>query len=317
MTNGLQNMRTRLNFRGGVAQQDRMIKDKKRTLDRVVYYSYQGAKLKKLDSDSIFRGLINPNKLKPDYDDKIVSIGYEAGFTSGTVFDWLNTGTKWLVYLQDLTELAYFKGDIRRCRYEIFWENEDGKICSTYAAIKGPVETRINFVQKNGISIDVPNHSLTIMMPQSKETLEYFKRYSKFYLKGISEFDEQICWRVEAKDSISMPGILEVTAVEYYANETEDNIDEGIVGGLIVNPVNPEDNGNLISGETFIKPLTSYTFTYEGSEIADWVISKQAPVAIEEINGNTITIMWENTYDGQFELSYGNTTKTVVVEPLF
>lgn len=317
MSKGLQNMHTRLNFRGGAAQQDRMIRDKRRTFNRATQYSYQGAKLRRIDSNSVVNGLINPNKLKPNYDDKIVSVGYESGFTPGTVFEWVNTGTKWLVYLHDLTELAYFKADIRRCRYWISWENEEGKICGTYAAIRGPVETKINFIQKSGISVDTPNHSLDIMLPASKETLEYFKRYSKFYLKGISEFDEQICWRVEAKDSISMPGIIEINAVEYYANEIEDDIEEGIVGGLVAEPVIPNGNEELISGETFIKPLSSYTFIYNGFEDSSWTISKNAPVTIEEVNKNTITISWDQTYDGQFELSYGSTTKTIVVEPLF
>lgn len=31
----------------------------------------------------------------------------------------MNTGTKWIIYLQDLTELAYFKGEIRRCNYTV------------------------------------------------------------------------------------------------------------------------------------------------------------------------------------------------------
>lgn len=317
MSKGLQNMHTRLNFQGGAAQQDRMIRDKRRTIDRVAQYSYQGAKIQKLNSDSIFRGLINPNKLKPDYDDKIVSVGFEANLTPGSIFTWMETKTKWLVYLQDLTELAYFKGDIRRCQYWISWENENGEICGTYASVRGPVETKINFIQKNGISVDTPNHSLNIMLPANKETLDYFRRYSKFYLKGISEFDEQICWRIETKNSISMPGVIEINAVEYYANEIEDDIEEGIVGGLIAEPVIPNDNEELISGETFIKPLSSYTFTYNGFEDSSWTISKNVPVTIEEVDKNTITISWDQTYDGQFELSYGSTTKTIVVEPLF
>ena len=45
---------------------------------------------------------------------------------------------------------------------------------------------------------------------------------------------EQICWRVEATDWISTSGILEVTAVEYYANITEDDVENGVVGGLVV-----------------------------------------------------------------------------------
>jgi hypothetical protein len=50
-------------------------------------------------------------------------------------------------------------------------------------------------------------------MPKTDEAVNYFKRYSKFYLQGDS-----VCWRVEATDQISTPGILEVIAVEYYAN---------------------------------------------------------------------------------------------------
>jgi hypothetical protein len=45
------------------------------------------------------RALINPNKLKQDYDDKIISIGFEHDFKPGDIFEWCNTGTYWLIYL--------------------------------------------------------------------------------------------------------------------------------------------------------------------------------------------------------------------------
>lgn len=61
-------------------------------------------------------------------------------------------------------------------------------------------------------------------MPKNKDTLSYFKRYTKFYLDSQDDGDNLICWRVEAVDSISMPGILEVNATEYYINEQEDNL---------------------------------------------------------------------------------------------
>jgi hypothetical protein len=77
-----------------------MIKDKRETLDRVLLYSYQSAKVRKLDStDEPVRALINPNSVKQDYDDKTISIGYEYDYKPGTVFEWVNTGTKWLIYL--------------------------------------------------------------------------------------------------------------------------------------------------------------------------------------------------------------------------
>ena len=237
---GVEHQETRLEFHGGDLQQQRMIRDKRRSLDRALWSSYQGADVKLLGSNRVARALINPNKLKQDYDDKILSIGFEYGFKAGDVFEWMNTNTHWLIYLQELSELAYFRGDIRRCDYEIKWEDENG-LHSTYAAVRGPVETKIDYIQKHGISVDNPNHSLNILMPKNKDTLEYFKRYSKFYLNDIDEGDEQVCWRVEAKDSISMPGVLEITAVEYYINKDEDDLENGVVGGLIIEPANPNE----------------------------------------------------------------------------
>jgi hypothetical protein len=160
-----------------------MIKDKRRSLNAAVWHSYQAAEVLRVDAElrEPVRALMNPNRLKPDYDDKIISIGYEYNFKCGDVFEWIGTNTYWLIYLQDLTETAYFRGDVRKCSYEIAWEDEDGHH-STFAAIRGPVETKINYIQKHQISVDTPNHSLNILMPRNEETLKYFKRYSKFYL---------------------------------------------------------------------------------------------------------------------------------------
>jgi hypothetical protein len=48
--------------------------------------------------------------------------------------------------------------------------------------VRGPVETKIDYIQKHGISVDSPNHSLNILMPKTEAALRYFKRYGKFYL---------------------------------------------------------------------------------------------------------------------------------------
>ena len=314
----LNNMALRLRSQGGFVQQDRMIHDKRWSLDHALKYSYQAAKVKLEGKNEIMPALINPNKLKQDYDDKIISIGYEHGFQPGDIFEWMNTGTKWLIYLQDLTELAYFRGDIRKCSYEVSWEDENGELQSTYLAVRGPVETDINFIQKNGISVDVPNHSLNILMPKNEHTLKYFRRYAKFYLKGLSKGDVPICWRITATDTISMPGILEITAVEYYANETEDDIENGIVGGLIVDPIEPENNSALIKGETFIKPKITYTYTFmgKGKMEASWEYDSKLPIEAE-INGKTISIKWTKGYSGEFTIKYGEYEKTIVVESLF
>lgn len=316
----LELQKIRLRAMGGDAQQERMIYDKRKALDMALLYSYQGANILKVREpskdflDSIpVRALINPNKLKQDYDDKIISVSYEANFKPGDIFEWLGTGTHWIIYLQDLTELAYFRGDIRRCRYEISWKDNEG-IHSTYAAIRGPVETKINFIQKHTISVDEPNYSLNLLMPQTPEVLAYFKRYSKFYLK-----DSDICWRVEAVDWVSTPGILEVTAVEYYANEFEDS--NSIAGNLVIEEKEPNTvlENAAISGETFIKPKLEYTYVTPSKENSNWSINSKCPVQliVSKDNPKECKIKWIRPISGQFELSYGKYSKTIVVESLF
>ena len=319
---GINLMETRLNWHGGQPQQDRMIRDKRWTLDHAVKYSYQGAKIRHTDAidQEVALALINPDKTKQNYDDKVVSVGYEYNYKPGDVFDWLNTGSKWIIYLQDLTELAYFRGEIRRCNYTVSWLGKDKEQYTQYLAVRGPVETKINFIQKSGISVDEPNHSLDILMTKTTEALEYFRRYSKFYLKGIEDGDKNTCWRIEATDSISMPGVLQITAVEYFANETRDDLDNSLVDGLVLDPVDPnsedEEFDDLIKGETFIKPRLEYKYFYRGEETSIWSTEKKVPVTLKQ-EGKMVTLTWNSGYSGQFVLKYGESEKTIVVESLF
>ena len=314
---GVNNQFVRLNHQGGNLQQNRMIKDKRRSLDRALVYSYQGADVRKIDStsDDYVRALINPNKLKQDYDDKIISVGYEHHFECGDIFEWKGTETYWLIYLQDLTELAYFRGDIRKCSHQINWEDENGKH-STYAAIRGPVETKINYIQKHGIGVDTPNYSLNILLPKTADTLSYFQRYNKFYL---ADDELKVCWRIEAIDWLSMPGILEINAVEYYANEFEDNLENGTVGTLKTEPINPNNSfiEDTIVGETFIKPKKEYEYEYIGNLVGKWSVKENYPIKLIQ-DGKKVKLRWLNTYSGQFDLIYADCfKKTIVVQSLF
>lgn len=325
VSSSLDNMRKRLSYVGGDYQQNRMIQDKRRTLDKAVLFSYQGANLRKITKQSIkgntfsasFRALINPNKLKQNYDDKIVSAGNEFDLHPGDIFEWENTNTYWIIYLEDLTELAYFRGEIRKCSYRIKWKDVDtGKVNISYVAVRGPVETRIDYIQKSGISVDRPNYSLDILIPKTESALKYFRRYSKFYLQDIEEGDAKTCWRIEATDSISMPGVLQLVAVEYYANEAEDNIDDGVVGELIPEPVDPNPETTEIIGETFIKPKKVYTYEAPVGQSGSWSVEKGIPVVLE-INENKVNLKWTSPYHGQFDLHYGELVKTIVAESLF
>lgn len=338
---GANDMAERLTARGGFPQQERMIRDKRHSLDKATLYSYQAALIRKVtknvdvmdgEKSQPVRALINPDKTKADYDDKILSVGFEHDFHPGDVFEWCRTHSYWLVYLQDLNEIAYFRSEIRRCDYEINWLDEDGNEQSTYAAIRGPVETKIDYIQKHGISVDNPNLSLHILMPRNEQTMKKFKRYSKFYLNQADADDDKICWRVEATDSISTIGILEITAVEYYANETEDDIDKGLVGAFVTRIVEPSvDVKKDIVGDTFIKPKLEYTYYVDTKEQGSWHVSDpKVPVTLEPfmtargIHG--VRLKWNSSYSGQFVLQFGdpndkeyyrNYSKTIVVQSLF
>lgn len=319
---GINEQALKLRVGGGNRQQERMIKDKRRSLDRAVHFSYQAAEIRNVESEENsqpIRALINPNKLKQDYDDKILSVRYDYGFKPGDVFEWLGTKTHWLIYLQDLTELAYFRGDIRKCNYQTRWRDENGELQTTWLAIRGPVETKINYIQKNGVSVDRPNLSLNILMPKTDAIIKRFTRYQKFYLRLADDLTNSVCWRVEAADALSMPGVLEINAVEYYANESEDDIENGLVDELLIIPTEPEDNQELIQGETFIRPKKSYEYLYIGTELGEWGISNKYPVEVEYADDTTIRLKWIATTSGQFELKYStlDDSKTIIVESLF
>jgi hypothetical protein len=133
-------------------------------------------------------------------------------------------------------------------------------------------------------------------MPKTEDTLKYFSRYRKFYLQGHTT-----CWRVEAVDAFSTPGILEVAAMEYYANEIEDDIDNGIVGGLVpeVEVPNNEQIESIIVGDTFIKVKRQYTYTFKGRLAAEWKVDEKYPVKL--ITGNdprTVHLVWDSAFSG-------------------
>ena len=323
--NNLELMRKRLQHHGGIKQEDRMIKDKWRAFHHALVFSYQGADVSLvqkynsceiLKNQNIYRALINPNKTKQDYDDKILSIDYNTAFGPGDVFKWEGTNSHWLIYLQALTEDAYFRGDIRRCKYIIKFKNKNGEIKQTWAAIRGPVETQIESIQKNQVRVDRPNLSLNILMPLNEDTLYAFDRYSKFLFAGKA-------WRVQAPDTISIKNVLEINAEEYYIDRDEDDVDDEVADGLIIEPIdpNPDEDSVKIEGLTFIKP--KITEIYKAPEIGgEWkILEDNCPVCLKVYNDPFVQITWNKTISGQFTLQWSkeNTilTKIIVVESLF
>ena len=352
---GIENQAIYLEYNGGRLQQERMIYDKRRSLDRAVLYSYQAGGFRKIDADPEerpVRGLMNPNKVKQDYDEKIIAIGYEHGFQTGTVFEWMGTKTYWLIYLQELTELAYFRGNCRKCSYKISIPvmNEDGHIVpkEVFASIMGPTQPTIYTKNYDGISHDELNNTIKLLVPKTPETVAFFDRrvvnngetYDKFALRPVHEtFIRWLGYHVENADWLSTPGAIEVTALEVHYRPEEfdenglfvpDNSDKEAQKVEDFNDYIVED---LIVGETFIKPTLTYTYTYDGeTPIGEFVIEgNKAPVHVIEKTNSYIKLKWTRTHSGQFNLVYrtsyknpttgmvttDDVTKVIVAESLY
>lgn len=326
----LELMKKRFEWQGGIHQEDRMIKDKWRTLQRALKYSYQActvqmvqshemvlnAEIDPIDPDmGVFpaaRALINPDKVKQDYDDKIISIDHIENYGPGDVFEWKKTDTYWIIYTEEVTEDAYFRGEIRRCRYKIKFKDENGNWWYTWAAIRGPVETQVDSIQKNQERIDKPNLTLNILMPRNEKTLTAFDRYSEFLFAGR-------CWKVQAPDDISMKNVLEVNAREDYINRDTDDMENEMKNGLIIEPVDPTPDSGII-GETFIKPKIAEVYTTD--EVGGkWTVLEEVPVKLCLCDDKSVKVTWEKTTHGQFTLQWSNgditLEKVIVVESLY
>lgn len=270
---GFLNLNNRLRALGG-NQEQRMQKDKLKSMRKALMYSYQAATITL--NNNQYRCLINPDKVKQDYDDKIISIEFESGVRAGDVFYWNDTNTYWLIYLKNVEEDSYFRGAIRRCRYDIKYIL-DGKEYTTKAAIRGPVETKIVHNLKADLTFDEPNYTLNILLPNNKHNYEFFKRYSRFMLDGI-------CWEVQATNSvISMENVIEVNAKENFKDPFKDS--DTLVGekvpGLEVIKTDSITTG--IEGDGLVQLYEQYTYIDTTKYTGTWEICTNGPKSQKEM----------------------------------
>lgn len=310
----LNKMQLRAIYANNDRQHNRMVKDKLRSLHRALLYSYQSTWIKKdgQEEEYYVRALINPDKVKFDYDEKIVSVDFEHGFKCGDTFEWKGTDTHWIILKQELTEVAYFRGSIRRCQPLYVIDENTGNSETIWVSMRGPVETKINTIQKAGIVADVPNLSLNFYVANTERNRQLFERYKRF------EFEDRY-WQVTAPDTISTPGIIEVSALEDF----ECHGDELLIKKEDPNPV-VDTSKDTIIGDTFIKPLV--TAVYNASTLdkgSNWIVELPnenkdvRDVLTWKVDGQQLTVQWTSMVSGSFIIRYGRLEKTVVVESLF
>ena len=277
----LELLNKRLQYQGG-NQEQRLINDKLRSLKKSLLYSYQAATAILSDGKE-FRCLINPDKNKPAYDNKILSIPYKdiclnaprVGKTSegeidinikpGDVFTWKETDTHWLVYLQYIEEDAYFRSEIRRCDQQIkIGEN------SYWVYIRGPVETSIEWSQKAGIEWNTMNYSLVMYITADEVTNKYFERF-----KTVKVLDPRInkekTWQVVGVDPYYGDGIIQVFLDEYFENSIADAVaKEELDQNDIENPV--DETNAYINGPTKVQQYSKAYYEINNAENGRWYL---------------------------------------------
>ena len=220
-----------------------------------------------------------------------------VGLREGDVIEWKENGSHWLIYLQRLEETAYFRADLRRCRYQI--ELENGSRYWVY--VKGPSEKNISWFQNNGNYFNRLNYTVQLYITKNRETSEYFHRFSKVFIHGRP-------WEVQAIDDISTPGVIEVHLKETYNNLIETDIKAAVEASVNVVEVDERDE-MYIHGVEEVYPYETHDYelkNYVGAT-GTWHLenmSRKNMVKLINPKEKTVTVNILTGKSGTFELVY-------------
>lgn len=278
----LESMKKRIEYYGGKDADARLVKGKYNSFRSALDNSYQAEWIEFRDKK--YRCLINSNKLNLDYDEKEISIDYNSNIQVGDVIYWNRTNTHWIIYLQKIEEEAYFRGLMRQCDTFIEINGYD-----YWLYLRGPVEKTINWSNSHDIYFNNLNYTLMFYIKQNENTLDFFKRFKKVKIKDAM-------WEVQAVDTYSQPGLIEVYLKEAFDNEFAE--------------VSPKENlpsiaDTLIKGPRIVKAYDSnliYTIDKKITNSKFRVNSNK--VKIVEMNESSCTLEITSGKSGKFNLSY-------------
>lgn len=313
---GLDNLKKRILYRGGSRQVDRMIEEKRNSLNKALLYSYQSATAVLSDGRE-FRCLINPNKISMELDDKMLSIPFEdiclncekpegentlegkqtIGVAVGDTIEWKENGTHWIIYSQYLQEVAYFRGLMRQCESDPIEINGH----KFWFYLKGPDEKGIDWQKTKNLIFNNLNYTVEIYISNTKETKEFFQRFKKCKINERS-------FEVQAVDDLSTKGILTVYLKEDYTNkwEKQESPEE--------KPVMPEGYV-YIDGPDAIYPYDIAEYQVLNTNSGKWILSNNRARIIQSTN-TTVTIEVLSGRSGEFSLIYrtGNSSANDVIK---
>lgn len=198
----------RIQYLGG-DQLSRINKQKRQSLHYALKNDYN-SRMIKTPTHMAIPAIIKENHTEREYDKKNLSVDFDAGLKPGDTIEVIEDGTRWLIYLRYLTETAYLRTQIIRCRYNM---EIDGQTYWFY--FQGPLENDISWYLKKGINVNELNYKGTIFIKRDEHTLNFFKRFTKFRIEGHR-------WETQVVDRITVDGVLEVMVREYFDDLYED-----------------------------------------------------------------------------------------------
>ena len=263
-----------------------------------------------------FRALINHDKLKVDYEDKIISIPYMAvplddidppvdgggeriftNFHNGTVFKWVHGNneewvpdTYWIVYMQYSEETAYFRGEIRRADEEIIVIDSDGNQHVYQGWMKGPDETQIVWNVKKNVVWNDMFYTKLLFISKDEDTLAFFKRFDRVKINGQD-------WEIQAYNdnygtsaANQNTGIIRVALKETYTN-TDDMIKEELEEKQEQKEKEKEDTTPRIIGPTEVYPYDKHVYELlHDAAGGTWSVSDPKLARITAQNNNKCMI---------------------------
>ena len=329
----MDSLRQRINYAGGQNQEHRMNSDKLRSLRKALLYSYQ-AQTAILSDNREFRCLINHDKLKEDYDDKIISIPYDdiclnaektgektsegyqhIGMKVGDVFTWKETDTKWIVIQEILEENAYFRGTIRKAEDEIVIDG------NTYYGYLGKWSKDTLWHTKGLNSWSEMGYEVVLYITRNEETEDYFHRFKKVTINDR-------LWEVQMVNDITSETMLIIYLKETFKNEfaeTESSDDETPSGDddqSSDDDLYPSDDDDIetaaIIGKDVVYPFdkTSYTLGDEILSGGVWLIDNEKKARIISQTDTTVYIYIVSAKSGAFNLIYRKENSEDIVKSI-
>ena len=305
-----------------------------------------------VNASPLFRCLINHDKLKVDYEDKIISIPFEEAplgsqevqntdFHNGTVFKWVHGNkqqwtpdTYWIVYMQYSEETAYFRAEIRKADQEIeiiTIDSQGNESAATYRGwMTGPNETTAMWHTKKNVTWNDMNYTKLLYITKDQDTLAFFQRFDRIIINGKP-------WEVQAynesystsKNAGTDTGIIRVALKETYTNT-----DQFVKQTLQAEAAAKEEKAQYdethtearIDGPTIARPYQTLTFTAKnfatekdsnGKEIMKhWSLygTNLAKIVKTSVDGKTVTVevLTGTSNKKGFYINYGDSDDTIL-----